>query len=277
MKLQALLPLVTYPQRNSDAVAKNAVAVARLLDADIHALALDATIPQVSNALSRFLLDVPGMIRETEEESRKGGEHLLTLVAESASEAGVKATSNALTATPGLLAETAATHARYFNIGLLGWEAGNQTSRSVAEAVIFASGRPAVLLPEDVTVGPLDHIAVAWDGSRVAARAAADAQPFLVRAKRVSVLAVVDDKPASRDAAERLAMGLSRQGLDASAVPLRCEGRLIAETLQKSAIDRGAGLLVMGGYGHSRLRDFVLGGATQGVLDDLRMPVLLSH
>jgi nucleotide-binding universal stress UspA family protein len=147
-----------------------------------------------------------------------------------------------------------------------------------AEAVVFGSGRPAILLPEAVDVSTIDHVAVAWDGSRVAARAAADARPFLEHATRISVITVLDEKPLKeKDAGARLAGELRKHGLKAEAVPVHARDCPIAETLQQTALDNGCQLLVMGGYGHSRIRDFVLGGATEGVLSDLRMPVLLSH
>lgn len=277
MKLEAFVPLATYTETNSDAVAANAVAVARHLDAGLAGLALNASIPSIPNALSRFVLNVPDMIRDTEAASRERGEHLLAVLAERAREAGVTVSSEALAVAPGMLAETAARQARYFDLSLIGWEATNGTARSVAEAVIFASGRPVALLPELSEVAALDHIAIAWDDTRVAARAVADALPFLARAARVSVLSVLDDKPLKFEAAEKLAAHLRRRGLHADAVPLRGEGAPIAGTLQQSALDRRCTLLVMGGYGHSRMRDFVLGGATRGVLEDLLLPVLLSH
>lgn len=277
MKFQAFVPLVTYPDPNSDAVAANAVAVAALLGAELHAHAFNLDMPPVGNALSRFLLNVPEMIRETEAQSRGRGEHLLAAITEQAAAAGVTATTGATTATPPLLGATAAIRARYFDLGIVGWEAGNATSRTTAESVIFGSGRPTVLLPERFEAGAIDHVAIAWDGSRVAARAVADARPFLERAARVSVLTVLDEKSLAQDAGDQLADALARGGLKAEAVPLRGGGHPVAETLQRGALDRGGGLLVMGGYGHSRLRDFVLGGATEGVLGDLLLPVLLSH
>ena len=147
-----------------------------------------------------------------------------------------------------------------------------------AEAVIFDSGRPAILLPELAPVTSIDHIAIAWDGSRVAARAVADARLLLERAERISVITVLDEKPLEdQHAGERLCETLKRQGMQATAVPIHAEDCPIAETLQQIAIERGCKLLIMGGYGHSRMRDFVLGGATNGVLGDLLMPVLLSH
>ena len=172
-----------------------------------------------------------------------------------------------------LLADAAATRARYCDISLIGWESGNPTSRMTAETVLFGSGRPAVLLPELSGVAPLDHLAIAWDGSRVAARAVADAQPFLERASRITVLTVLDEKPLKeRDAGERLVEALRRRGLAAEAASVNAEDCPIAETLQQRAIERGSDLLVMGAYGHSRVRDFVLGGATAGILSDLLLP-----
>lgn len=277
MKPQAFLPLVTYTDPNSDAVAANAVAVARQLDADLHALAINADIPEVSSALSRVLLNVPEMIRDAEAGSRKRGRHLLAAIKAEADAAGVSVTTESVAETPPLLSATAAQHARYFDLALAGWEAGNPTSRTTVEALVFGSGRPTIALPETVAPASFDHIAIAWDGSRVAARALADAHAFLAIASRVSVLTAVDEKPVGRDAGERLAGELGRRGLEAAAVPLRCEGRPIGDVLQKSAVDRGCGLLVMGGYGHSRLRDFVLGGATEGVLAEMLLPVLISH
>jgi nucleotide-binding universal stress UspA family protein len=278
MKLQAILPLVTYLDCNSDAVAANAVGLAKFLGADLHAAAFNADIPDVSNALSRFLLKLPELIKEAEALSRSRGERLLGLVREEAKSRGLDLTSSASTAALALLGDAAAADARYFDVALLGWEAGNPTSRATAEAVVFGSGRPAILLPELSSVGGIDHVAIAWDASRVAARAVADAAPLLERAAKVSVLTVVDEKPLDRaDIGERLAGGLSKRGIPAQAFAISCEDCPIGVTLQESAIERGAKMLVMGGHGHSRVRDFVLGGATEDVLDDLRLPVLLSH
>lgn len=253
------------------------MAVASRLGATIHALALNADIPQVSTALSRLLLNVPQMIQDAEAASRSRGEHLLALIGEKARAAGIAFTAASTTETPALLSATAALHARYYDLSLIGWEKDNPTSRATVESVVFGSGRPALLLPEQVEPQPFDHIAIAWDGSRVAARALADAHPFMAKASRVSVLTVVDEKDLSRDAGERLAEVLAARGFEAAAVPLHAKGRPIAAMLQQSAVERGCALLVMGAFGHSRMRDFILGGATEGILDDPALPVLLSH
>jgi nucleotide-binding universal stress UspA family protein len=278
MKQQAFLPLVTYPDSNSDAVAANAVAMAAHLGADLHALALNADIPDVSNALSRLLVSLPEMIKEAEDISRGRGEHLLGKVQEEASKRGVKLTTGTSSGALALLGEVAALEARYFDVALLGWEAANPTSRANAEAVVFGAGRPAILLPEHASVGTIDHVAIAWDGSRVAARAVGDAASLLEKSATISVLTVVDEKPLNEEgAAERLAAGLRKRGFNAQGFAIEAEDCPIGESLQASAIERGAKLLIMGGYGHSRMRDFVLGGATGDILEELRLPVLLSH
>jgi nucleotide-binding universal stress UspA family protein len=95
---------------------------------------------------------------------------------------------------------------------------------------------------------------------------------------RVSVLSVTDEKPFEHDdACERLAVVLRDRGIAAEGHALRAEDCPIGVTLQERAIELGAQLLAMGGYGHSLVREFVLGGATKDVLNDLRLPVLLSH
>jgi nucleotide-binding universal stress UspA family protein len=125
---------------------------------------------------------------------------------------------------------------------------------------------------------PINHIAIAWDGSRVAARALGDALPLLGVGGRVSVLTVQDDKPLSgSDLAGALASSLEQRGFSATPVPISLGERAIAEALQDTSLSKGAQVLAMGGFGHSRVRDFILGGATRGVLTQLRMPILLAH
>lgn len=278
MRRYAFLPLATYPNANSDAVAANAVRMAAHLDCGLHALALNADIPDISNPFAKAMINLPELIRQVEGDSKARGSQLLAKVEEEARNVGVEASTEAVRYLAALLPDIAATHARYYDVALCGWEAGNETSRLMAETVVFTAGRPVVLLPELSPVGSLDHIAVAWDGSRVAARAVADAEYLLRRARKISVLTVLDEKPLDeKDPGGRLAASLAKRGLEAEAIGIRCEDCPIESSLQDRAASVGAGILVMGAFGHSRLREFVLGGATRGVLSDLRMTVLLSH
>ncbi|MHA6644515.1 universal stress protein [Mesorhizobium sp. A623] len=278
MNLQAFVPLVTYPEANVDVLGAHVAFVAAEIGAAIHAAAINADIPDTSNTLSRLLINTPKLIREAQTASRHRGEHLLTVLKEKAETAGVQLTTAALSAPLALLGEAAALHARYYDLSLVGWEAGNQTSRTTAEAVIFGSGRPTLLLPELWDITSFDHVAIAWDGSRVAARAIADARFALNRAERISILTVVDEKPLKENSpGEKLASRLRESGLNAEAIEIKAQSCPIAATLQQTAIEKEAQLLVMGGYGHSRLRDFVLGGATEGILSNLLIPALISH
>ena len=151
-------------------------------------------------------------------------------------------------------------------------------AQDMAQAIVFGSGRPTILVPPSARPASLNHIAVAWDGSRVAARALGDALQLLAKGDRVSVLTVQDEKSLSRsDLADALASSLEKRGLSATPLGITLGQKTIAETLQDTALSEGAQLLAMGGFGHSRIRDFILGGATKGVLTQLQLPTLLSH
>ncbi len=163
----------------------------------------------------------------------------------------------------------AAAEARYFDLSLVPWSAEAAATQDMAQSLVFGSGLPVILVPPNVARGTVDHIAIAWDGSRVAARALGDA---------LAVLPVRDEKAlAGTDLAQKLESSLLLRGYEAKAVDLTLDGRSIALALQDAALGEGAQLLAMGGFGHSRLRDFILGGATKGVLADLRLAALLSH
>ncbi|MGX8013484.1 universal stress protein [Mesorhizobium sp. ORM8.1] len=278
MKFMASLYLATYPDPNTSKTAANAVALVAQLNAALHAVAINVDIPDVSNALSNYLMDLPYKIQEVEATSCKRGKDLLETIAQEAVQGGVDLTTQELAAPPALMGDVAAKHSRYFDVCLVGWAPANQTARMLAEAILFGSGRPTLLLPDSTDVGAFGHVVIAWDGSRVAARAVADARVFLERASTITVVTVTDEKPfPGQGIGERLALGLRTRGLAAEAVSIQAGDSSIGTALQEHALKIGGNLLVMGGYGHSRVRDFVLGGATEGILADLRMPVLLSH
>lgn len=143
----------------------------------------------------------------------------------------------------------------------------------LAEHLVMGAGTPVLVLPRHL--GPTDvgrHVVVAWNGSRQACRAVHDALPLLGFAERVELLTIGEDAAASFD--DALAM-LRRHGLEPEAVRLAEEGPVGPQLLHEAA-SRGADLLVMGAYGHSRLRELVLGGATRHVLAHASCPLLLS-
>lgn len=156
---------------------------------------------------------------------------------------------------------------------------GHAATASVAEGLIIESKRPVLLLPEP-TVSELrfDQIAIAWDGSSVAARAVADALPLCAQARSVAVVQITGEKELSKAASlAEVVRNLALHGIAADAAEIALEGRDAAATLQSFCERDGRELLVMGAFGHSRAREFVLGGVTRSVLDDPKLPILVSR
>jgi nucleotide-binding universal stress UspA family protein len=149
----------------------------------------------------------------------------------------------------------------------------------VDEGVLFESGRPVIFVPYIQKGGmKLDRIMVCWDGSRAAARAVADAMPFLKKAKQVEVV-IVADKAGKKDEVPGADLGqhLARHGLKVDVKRITSPDIDVPSTILSYAADSSADMIVMGGYGHSRLREFILGGATRGLLEAMTVPVLMSH
>jgi len=153
--------------------------------------------------------------------------------------------------------------------------------RDFVEQVVMAVGRPVVVLPFKGNAAiSLDDIVLGWDGGREAARAAYDALPLLQAAKKVRVVRVDPQKDPSLRASvpgADLAEALARHGVKAEARGFPTDGSDEGQALLRCADDSGAGLIVMGAYGHSRLSEFIFGGATRFVLNRMNRPVLMSH
>jgi nucleotide-binding universal stress UspA family protein len=150
--------------------------------------------------------------------------------------------------------------------------------RGLIEALLMDSGRPLLVVPAGQEVFSARRIILAWDGSGRAARAAADALPFLRAADTVEVVAVMGEKdlPASVTGAD-IAPHLTRHGVNVTVQTLPAVGGDVAETLRNHATLTHANMIVMGGYVHSRLRELVFGGVTQSLLKQNPVPLLLSY
>jgi nucleotide-binding universal stress UspA family protein len=150
----------------------------------------------------------------------------------------------------------------------------------IGDRLAVEGGRPVLTVPNEGIHSQIGTtVVVAWDGRREATRAAFDALPLLQRAKAVKVLSL--DPPSEGEAqhdfaATHLSAALARHGVTCEAVEGTSDGN-VGRTLLNSAIEHRADLLVMGCYGHSRLRELVLGGATRHILTHMTIPVLMSH
>jgi nucleotide-binding universal stress UspA family protein len=178
-----------------------------------------------------------------------------------------------------------ALHARYADLAIVGQrDPGDDemaTFRPRPERVTLASGRPILVVPyagRFAAVG--SRVLVAWNSSREAARAVADAMPLLVGADAVTVLAI--DPQSGPDGHGELpgadiALHLARHGVKAQIERTPSADVPVGEVLLSRAADLGVDLIVMGAYGHSRARELLLGGATRTILASMTVPVLMSH
>lgn len=153
------------------------------------------------------------------------------------------------------------------------------TPRATLEAVLLESGRPLLIPAATAMPADFERIAIAWKPTSQAARAIASAMPFLSRAREIVVITVEEEgagDPAEREEADRLVRNLAWHGLPATTQRLNPGPEGAAATLLAGAGER-ADLLVMGGYGHSRLREAMFGGFTERVLAGAPLPVLMAH
>jgi nucleotide-binding universal stress UspA family protein len=150
----------------------------------------------------------------------------------------------------------------------------------VPGALALSCGRPLLVVPpEGVKSLAPTRVMIAWNGSREATRAVADALPFLQMASRVEVVRVTDDKDAADDGAgaRGLCRHLSLHDIEAEHITLPIPEIEIPEALLSRAAAQSADLIVFGAYGHSRFRELVLGGVTRHLLGHSAVPLLVSH
>lgn len=180
--------------------------------------------------------------------------------------------------------ETVTKHARFADLCVLRQPKPGSAAESayldLAETVLFASGRPLLIDSYAASPArPLNNVLVAWNGTREAARAVNDALPILGSARTVTVLTVnPGGGPGEADlSASNMAQHLARHGVTATAMHTVATEIDVGNLLLNSISDTGADLLVMGGYGHTRAREMMLGGTTRLVLRHMTVSVLMSH
>ena len=147
---------------------------------------------------------------------------------------------------------------------------------SLIQAALMETGKPVVLVPGDSKPEAIKSIAIAWNGSRESARAVSLAMPLLESAEIVSVIAATSDDVKPEDVTA-FADSLKWHGINARPSMFALNDVNLTQRLQDEAAKTDAQLLVMGAYSHSRLREFVLGGVTDEIINDGRMPVLMAH
>jgi nucleotide-binding universal stress UspA family protein len=254
-------------------VARN---LAERFGAHLVGLYLDAVEMPPPQYFEAAILD--SLYREIEARQRQQVEAVRALFEDAARRSAISAEWRSDDGRP---LERAALHGRHADLIIVGQlnrdDPGAPLAQPRPEDVTLLAGRPVLAVPY---AGKFERIGgrvlIGWDGSREAARAINDALPLLQAAASVTVLTVDDDRDHAIPGVD-IALHLARHGVTAQVENTVSAGVGVGDVLLSRAMDVGADLLVMGAYGHSRVRELVLGGATRTVLDSMTVPVLMSH
>jgi nucleotide-binding universal stress UspA family protein len=277
-----LLPLVSYPSPTTTVAIEKSVAIAGYLGADISATAFELEVPAPAGPFTGTLI--------LQGSAPKAGEHQKSLINSrrmleeletAAKSANVAYTHTIARCAAEDIAAMLVSQSRLKDLSLIPVKDHDGGQQNVIESLLFESGRPVLLFSEQL-VDPLsnsfDHVAIAWDHSAQAARAVADARPFLEKAKSVRVLTATDQATsAERESGVSLVKHLAGHGINASFDTPEIGGSSIGKVLEAYVKANKIDLLVMGGYRHSRLREFVMGGATYTILGHPPCWVLMSR
>ncbi len=256
-----------------------AVSVASAFEAHVAGIAFvyDPNVP-ASSATAYIPVEAIDALRHENEVAAKAA---IDYFAKATSRAGVPAEPLLRSANFAVAGDWFGRIARRFDLAIVEQvkpesSAGEQ---KIAESALFDSGRPVIFVPYiQKTPLKLDRVMVCWDGSRPAVRAIADAMPLFERAATIEVVIVSNERGKDYEI-EGADMGqhLARHGLNVEVRRIVRNDLDVANTLLSYAADAGVDFMVMGGYGHSRLREFILGGVTRSILRSMVVPVLMSH
>lgn len=275
-----LIHLDSYPDPTPLKDVDEAVAFAAMFHAKLTALTVGISIPLESNRIADYLIGLSDLVAEEEGRSEASCKGLLAEFTTRAKAAHVYGGANLESADLYDVPEVAAREARTRDLCLMPLGGRYSGQREVAQAAIFGSGRPVLMYDGRTSrfAKGLETAVVAWDGSACAARAVAEAMPILVHAKVTRVLIVLGEKASVHSGlAPEIVRHLKSHGVDAVVDEVAAKGRSIGAAFEAYLKSVSADVLVMGAYGHSRLREFILGGATEHMLWKGAVPTFLSH
>ena len=277
---QTLLHVPTFPDPVADPLLEGAVRIAALLGS-----ALTVQVPQLDSDPSTFRPMMGGFVADymqvmaeiaadSEKSAAQACEKLTRLCTERKVALDLRRSLTRLDVPVRDLVDLARLH----DLTIMPAPGPGTLGYGLIHAAIFRSGRPVLFLPAGRPLARPGSVVVGWDFSREAARALKDALPLLTLADEIHFVTVTDEKDISTTAAAAdLEKFMRAHGLFFSLHRMESRSATVAACLFGRAEEIGADLLVMGAYGHSRLSEFILGGATLGVLNDPPLPLLLSH
>ncbi len=265
-------------RKNAASGRDYALSIASAFDAHITGVAF-AFVPNIPGASMGYL---PLETIETQQrDNERDAETAVSEFTSAATAAGVIAETRIVRSSLDDAADNFSLFARRFDLAIVGQTNPSQNSVNgmISESTLFESGRPIIVVPY-IQRAPLrlDRVMICWDGSRAAVRAIADAAPFLDRASAIEVVTVSDDhRKRNNIQGADIGLHLARHGYKIDVNQLSRGDMDIADVLLSHAADSGADLIVMGGYGHSRMREFLLGGVTRSIFQSMTVPTLMSH
>ncbi|ADZ71921.1 universal stress protein [Polymorphum gilvum] len=257
---------------------KCAVELAARCDAHVTGLAVafEPVVPAFAAA------PLPADFIETSRrQALEAAEASLKAFAELARKEGVKAEERTAEILTGGPMEPVLRHCRLTDLVVIGQENPDSPEpmrELIIETALFESGVPVLLVPYiGVAKFSMKNVLIAWDGSPTATRAVHAALPVLALADKVTVLIVNKGQKMAGEPGADMATYLARHGLKVTVDVVTNPQTGIADTLLNYVSDNGNDLVVMGGYGHSRVREFLFGGATREILASMTVPVLMAH
>jgi nucleotide-binding universal stress UspA family protein len=280
-----LVVLRAYPATTPASAVEHAAAVALAFKSRVSVIACGLRPKVLGNILGNAIFDVSALVAEEGRKSVDDAQRLLSMFEGIIRKHGAVCKRILETCRSSDVPHILVDYARLHDLTILPIPEGTYISQLdaqwYAETVIFDSGHPVIVLPQDregfepVT---FDNVMVAWDKGRAASRAIADAMPILQMAKRVYFLTVRGEKPiVSKRSGAELAKHLALHGVDVVLKEVDAASRTIGKVLEDEVDANHIDLLVMGAYGRSRLREFILGGATKSMLTRPPTTLLLSH
>jgi nucleotide-binding universal stress UspA family protein len=221
------------------------------------------------------------LIEAQREENSRTAKEAIARFESAAKAAGISAETRTLDASVAGAPDLFGRIARRFDLAVVGQARREQgaSEELMIEGALFGSGRPLIVVPHDHKQGlKLDRIVICWDGSRPAARAIADSLPFLERAKSIDIVVVTGERDKSGEiTGTNMRRHLARHGINVEIKHITGDGAGVQSALLAHATETQSDFMVLGGYGHSRLREFILGGVTRSILRSMVVPVLMSH
>jgi len=272
-----LLPLLGEPSEQATAAIDKCVAVAGVFGARVLALAIEQDVQVRPQAISPDL-DNTEMTEAARSVTDARG--LLRAFDRAAVRFGVRSEQRLQRLSPSDIADTLADHARLTDLSLVPMKQDGTTEK-LAERLLFGSGRPVLICPEELAASlpvALDDVLIAWDHSAPAARAVADALPLLRSAARVRIITATDSQtPRELSSGSALVAHLAEHGIKAGFEAVKIDGSSIGKVFEAHVRANATDLLVMGAYGHSRLNEIVWGGATKTVIGRPPCWVMMSR